>query len=482
MEFTSLGSLTFKVIETEEPVVIDVETDHHISYRQYGKLRYSPDEIVERARSRIGESSYNLITNNCEHVAVWCVSGEKESFQATDAGDQNFRQIFTWIGSMSGKITQFMVTDGVVFGSRAAKFASLAIPCIIFASVFFLIELKISILRFVELRNQKKRSLICQACYNKRKTFLIAKITCSVIASIVLSLIPVASKTHLAIWSIVLGIAATFILPPLVSYLYRKVKTFLNPLYEISKMIVRKHEQIHIGDVLTIPTEHDIIVKNVKNIERNKASGFVHLEVVHFTYPGLFSTRIVGQENISIEINNDMLTVFDFPPSAVYPDDEVAERALEKVGNKNFNALYRRSSHVSKFCKIRNYEDYWLSFSKIEGTEREVKNANDVKPGDMINFRYYLLPHVGIVVEKHPPADVVEIEFYHVEGGKATCSKGEFDLDTNKILRHRYDEKNRLPIEETLAKAEKKIGEEVYPFRFYKSARLARDCVLNTGK
>lgn len=137
VEFTSLGSFTYGVIESDKPFVINVETDGHISYRQYGELRYTPDEIVERARSCKGESAYNLITNNCEHVAVWCVSGEKESFQAAETSDQKFRQIFTWIGSMLGKITQFMVSDGVAFGSRVAKFATLAIPCIAFAGVFF---------------------------------------------------------------------------------------------------------------------------------------------------------------------------------------------------------------------------------------------------------------------------------------------------------------------------------------------------------
>lgn len=181
---------------------------------------------------------------------------------------------------------------------------------------------------------------------------MIAKITCSVIASIVLSLIPMASKAHLAIWAIVLGIAATFILPSLVSYLYRKVKTVLNPLYEIPKMIVRKHEHIKPGDVLTIPKDHDIIIKNVKLLTRNEASGYVHLEVVHFTFPGPMSTRVVEKEKIPFEINEDMLNVFEFPSSAVYPDDEVVRNALGKVGDKNFNALFYRSSHMAKFCKV----------------------------------------------------------------------------------------------------------------------------------
>jgi Lecithin retinol acyltransferase len=42
---------------------------------------YSPEEIVRRARSRLGESDYRLLTNNCEHFCNWCLSGNSRSAQ-----------------------------------------------------------------------------------------------------------------------------------------------------------------------------------------------------------------------------------------------------------------------------------------------------------------------------------------------------------------------------------------------------------------
>lgn len=42
---------------------------------------YSPEETVERAESQLGEGDYNLVFNNCEHFAVWCKTGVKESSQ-----------------------------------------------------------------------------------------------------------------------------------------------------------------------------------------------------------------------------------------------------------------------------------------------------------------------------------------------------------------------------------------------------------------
>ncbi len=49
--------------------------------RMMNYKRYSPDEIVERARSKIGEERYSLLLNNCEHFAIWCATNVSESQQ-----------------------------------------------------------------------------------------------------------------------------------------------------------------------------------------------------------------------------------------------------------------------------------------------------------------------------------------------------------------------------------------------------------------
>lgn len=42
---------------------------------------HSGVEIAERARSRLGEDRYRLLTNNCEHFCEWCVCGQSRSQQ-----------------------------------------------------------------------------------------------------------------------------------------------------------------------------------------------------------------------------------------------------------------------------------------------------------------------------------------------------------------------------------------------------------------
>lgn len=44
-------------------------------------ILYSPEETVERAKSRLGETKYNLALNNCEHFAIWCKTGISKSYQ-----------------------------------------------------------------------------------------------------------------------------------------------------------------------------------------------------------------------------------------------------------------------------------------------------------------------------------------------------------------------------------------------------------------
>lgn len=46
---------------------------------------FSPEEVVQRALSCLGANDYDLLTNNCEHFANWCVTGRARSQQVTVA-------------------------------------------------------------------------------------------------------------------------------------------------------------------------------------------------------------------------------------------------------------------------------------------------------------------------------------------------------------------------------------------------------------
>jgi hypothetical protein len=48
---------------------------------QHSESKYSPQEIVLRARSRLGENKYHVLRNNCEHFCNWCISDCSRSTQ-----------------------------------------------------------------------------------------------------------------------------------------------------------------------------------------------------------------------------------------------------------------------------------------------------------------------------------------------------------------------------------------------------------------
>lgn len=50
------------------------------------EAKFTASEIVDRAKSRLGENKYSVLTNNCEHFVNWCIHGEHKSEQIQQAG------------------------------------------------------------------------------------------------------------------------------------------------------------------------------------------------------------------------------------------------------------------------------------------------------------------------------------------------------------------------------------------------------------
>jgi hypothetical protein len=64
---------------------------HPVKLVDHDRSMYSAQEIVRRARSRIGENDYRLLTNNCEHFCNWCLYGVSRSAQVERRWQLPFR-------------------------------------------------------------------------------------------------------------------------------------------------------------------------------------------------------------------------------------------------------------------------------------------------------------------------------------------------------------------------------------------------------
>ncbi|NUY00255.1 lecithin retinol acyltransferase family protein [Paraburkholderia youngii] len=65
----------------EEVELARFAAGHSMSVRATPSAIYVGAEAVSRARSRLGENRYRLLTNNCEHFCAWCLLGESRSDQ-----------------------------------------------------------------------------------------------------------------------------------------------------------------------------------------------------------------------------------------------------------------------------------------------------------------------------------------------------------------------------------------------------------------
>jgi hypothetical protein len=45
---------------------------------------FDREEVIYRARLRLGEDRYHPLKNNCEHFCEWCVRGEPRSYQVEE--------------------------------------------------------------------------------------------------------------------------------------------------------------------------------------------------------------------------------------------------------------------------------------------------------------------------------------------------------------------------------------------------------------
>lgn len=60
------------------------------------------EQILRNAESRLGETNYSLVRNNCEHVATWSVTGRRSS-----------RQVRNWAVAAPGAIFSLGFLDAM---------------------------------------------------------------------------------------------------------------------------------------------------------------------------------------------------------------------------------------------------------------------------------------------------------------------------------------------------------------------------------
>ena len=65
----------------EEISLTEFSRGRPVRVRPPSQPAFDRSDVVARARSRLGEDRYRILSNNCEHFCEWCVCGESRSRQ-----------------------------------------------------------------------------------------------------------------------------------------------------------------------------------------------------------------------------------------------------------------------------------------------------------------------------------------------------------------------------------------------------------------
>jgi len=84
----------------------------HTYVRSHGNRVFCRKQTIKRARSRLTEDKYNLLTNNCEHFIHWCIYGKARSEQVSHAA--LYLVTRSMLGGMSGIGSGHIVTNTIL--------------------------------------------------------------------------------------------------------------------------------------------------------------------------------------------------------------------------------------------------------------------------------------------------------------------------------------------------------------------------------
>ena len=81
------GALVYDIIRkpVEEVTLQAFSGGRPVFVVQHEEVPFEVPAIIQRARSRLGEHRYKLLSNNCEHFVEWCLHDLPRSFQAETA-------------------------------------------------------------------------------------------------------------------------------------------------------------------------------------------------------------------------------------------------------------------------------------------------------------------------------------------------------------------------------------------------------------
>ena len=81
------GALLYDIIRkpVEEVTLAAFAEGRAVYVVSHAEAQFEAREVIRRARTRLGEKRYRLLTNNCEHFVEWCLHDRHRSLEVETA-------------------------------------------------------------------------------------------------------------------------------------------------------------------------------------------------------------------------------------------------------------------------------------------------------------------------------------------------------------------------------------------------------------
>ncbi|XP_053388730.1 uncharacterized protein LOC128551834 [Mercenaria mercenaria] len=443
---------------------------------EYNYSKYTPKEIVRRAKSQIKKGdgkdtvtkdedededadnhenqtgtiesvfgNYNLFKSNCEHFATWCVLGTQNCFQF---GEKRTILLISFI-----VFALFAIIILSILRLSNSRILEMLTNIPGFAVVGDIIYHPYLIYEFLELKRLHNNKSVCSYCSEEKLYILLTKfilflLSCSL--SLQYMIITV-NDPLVPAWPVTILITVIFLIRSAMPFIQSVVKDFESPL-TVKSIKVKQLSDVKRGEVIVFRQygfKHFTIATKVTK------SGKISL--VHYNKSCLF-TRVI--EEVEIKLSDKTVWRLDPRKMTVFLPEEIISRVQSRKGEKKWHWRSNRSDHVCywavkeqlhmKYYKPKNNEETEIAtkseqkiFSSLEVETMVVHIRNETEIGDVVQFcvnNGTFKKGVGIIIEirnsKKDPARhkrTFQLSLVMQAGKTITLSWIDIDLNTDTV-------------------------------------------------
>lgn len=513
----SLPSLFGRRTVIEETIEVDLGKHLILGHDYTGYKVHKPELVVKRARKRIGEAKFGIMSNRSCHFCHWAKVNEDLKDEDTIFPDSSPELHFLYEVDPKDTISNLPSQSIHIDHKRGRKHATKTIGK-----------------TWARIRDDIQPGQIIQFKY---RGFLHKTVTTSVhfdkhrLSKVSVTVVHYGRRSKVCeeTFSVDLNHQDVWIHKYHPLYRFKKAdiirrararigeenyNLFLHRSSHLAREIVVKDinvavtdiDEIKRGDVITFyywTLKHDAVVTKVVP-DDSKANTTGKLKIVHYALDNLFSVRTVKEETMNLNLKKELVYLKSYEGYITYPGDQVVKRARTRVGEQRFSPCGNTSSDLAHWAKVvqhpvviakspgdaspsasRRGEKYLLVPKAGDQSEEfqsfRVTSWSDLYPGVIVEYRYYWIWHQGILSYKNEGTKEVRVIHYGADHIFATRTITEdtlkLDLRYDNIWMYRGHPRKCYKAEVVLENARKRLGEQMW-CKGNRSWDFCKDCVL----